>query len=743
MGGSKKMDIANRSEEIDVQKYWLILKRRWIPATTIFSATLVLTAVFVLFQKPAYRAEGRLLFTANNTSSLTGLGEGLGQLEAVGLQNNPADTQAEVIQSIPVVQEAIELLNLRDDEGKLLQADDVLTRLKVTGIAGTDVLQLSFEAGDPQIAAAVVNKIADIYIRNDIQTNRAKAAAAREFIQQQLPKTEVAVRSADSALRQFREKHGIVVLTEEASASVKMIADLDSSIAEAQAELADVTARSKDLQSRVGSDSREATTLSAVSQSSAVQEVLTQLQQTQQQLAVEQTRYRSGHPTITSLERRIDALNDLLGQRVAEAADGSRAVSSNDLQPGELRQSLIEEFVQAEVERQGLTNRINLLLQTQASYRERAKGIPSLEQNQRELERRVQAAQATYENLLTRLGEIQVAENQTIGTARLISPALVPTTAISPRRQVLFLLGGILGLLLGVATAFVLDLLDRSVKTLREARELFGYTLLGVIPSVPRGTTSFSLSGSDLDPSIPRVIFRELPRSSVTEAYQMLQANLKFLGSEQPARSIVITSSVEREGKSEVAANLAVALAQVGHRVLLVDADLRHPVQHHVWRLNNLVGLSNLIIDQVDPQDATVEMMPNLSVLSAGAIPPSPMALLDSKRMAALVENFSRMFDYVLFDTPPLAGRADAAILGKMADGVLLVVRPGVVMSDSAMAAKEFLTQSNQRVLGVVINDVNLKNEPDSYFYYTGTEESLPRNNVVEQVSLPYSSRRN
>ncbi len=737
------MELSNHSEEIDVQKYWLILKRRWMPATAIFSTTLVLTAVFILLQKPAYKAEGKLLFTASRTSLLTGLGEGIGKLEALGSQNNPSDTQAEVVRSIPVIQETIESLNLRDDKGALLQPDDLLERLKVAGVAGTDVIQITFEAGDPKIAADVVNKIAEIYIRNDIQANRAEAGAAREFIQQQLPKTEVAARAADSELRRFRERYSIVKLDEEASASVKIISDLDGQIAEARAQLADTSARSQALQERIGANPQQALAISAVSQAPAVQEVLTQLQQAQQELAVEQTRYRSGYPTITSLERRIAALNELLNQRISLVSTNGQSVGISDLQPGALRQSLIEDFLHAEVDRQGLSSRINLLSQTQEVYRQRAKVLPGLDQSQQELERRVQAAQTTYENLLSRLSTIQVAENQNIGTARLVSPALMPQTPTNVSKNIIFLAGGLVGLLLGVAAAFILDMVDRSVKTLREAKELFGYTLLGVIPNIPKGASSFSLSGSDPDQAIPRVIVKEFPRSSAAEAYQMLQANLKFLGSDKPIKSIVVTSSTDREGKSEVCANLAISLAQVGHRVLLIDADLRRPVQHHIWGLTNLVGLSNIIIDQVERDHAVLEVTPNLSVLPAGAIPLSPMTLLDSKRMAALVNDFSRSYDYVIFDTPPLAGKADAAILGKMADGVVLVARPGIVTSNSANAAKEFLTQSNQNVLGIVINDVNVKSEPDSYFYYAGTGETLSQNATREQVALPYSGQRN
>ena len=198
----------------------------------------------------------------------------------------------------------------------------------------------------------------------------------------------------------------------------------------------------------------------------------------------------------------------------------------------------------------------------------------------------------------------------------------------------------------------------------------------------------------------------------------MLQANLKFLGSDQALRVIVVTSSVPKEGKSTVSANLATAIAQLGRRVLLVDADMRAPLQHHIWELTNAAGLSDLIVGQAEFGQAVTQVMPNLDVLSAGVIPPNPMALLDSKRMVSLIEDFCRDYDFVIIDAPPLILAADALTLGRMTDGVLLVARPGVINSNSAAAAKESLERCGQNVLGLVVNGVLPENEPDSYYYY-------------------------
>lgn len=717
-------------EEIDLEKYWLVLKRRWIPAISILGATVITSVLYVISQKPVYEAGGKLMFKSDPASSLTGLGGEIGQLEALGYQNNPLDTQAEIVKSVPVLEKAIQALDLRNDDGELVKPQDLAKKLEVDGIPGTDVLQIVYADDDPAIAASVVNKVMDVYLQENIRANRAEAVSAREFILSQLPTTEAAVRRADIALRRFKEENNVIALDEEATAAVEVIANLEDQIAQARAQLVDATARMQELRNQVGFSPQQALILSSLNQSAGIQDTLVQYQQAQRQLVEEQTRYREGHPAIDNLQRRIDALEALLQQRITEVVGSEPAIAVGDLQLGDLRQELIGELVQAQAERIGLAGRLQALVETQSGYKSRARNLPGLEQTQRELERRLQAAQTTYEGLLTRLQEIQVAENQNVGNARVVSMALTPKEPVGPQKKLLLAAGGFTGVLLAIATAFALDLIDRSVKRVKEAKELFGYTILGIIPALSTTERNWLRPGR-LDQSLPSVITRDMPQASVSEAYRMLQANLKFLSSDKPLKTVVVTSSIAQEGKSEVAANLATVIAQIGRRVLLVDADLRRPVQHHVWAVTNSMGLSNVLVDQVNVQEAVQRVLPTLHVLSAGVIPPNPVALLDSKRMAALVADFAENYDFVIFDTPPLSGTADAAVLGRMTDGVLLVVRPGTIDSINARSAKEFLAQSGQHVLGMVINGVDVKNEPDSYFYYAGGVRSEISNDKV------------
>lgn len=724
--------------KIDFQQYWFILKRRWLPAVAIFGSVVGITTLHTFSQNPVYEARGRLLIkTADNvTSAITGEDSDsqkqIGELSSVGRESDPLKTETEVIRSLPIAQRTIATLNLKDEQGVFLKPEKLSESLGLENVPGTDILQLSYQSAAPEEAAVVVNQIMNLYLENNVLANRTEAATARKFIARQLPRTEATVSQAEGALRKFKEESNVIALEQEADSAVEVIAGVEDKITDAQAKLVDADARSQALRNKLGMSSQEAVAASSLSQAAGVQTGLEELQLVESQLAVEQARYQADHPLVVELREERDALKAQLQGRVKQVLGGQKQPDGN-LQNGELKQQLTTNLVAAEAERLGLIKQVTTLSNVLAADKQRANVLPKLEQRQRELERQLTAAQSTYETLLKRLEEIRVEENRNIANARIVEEAQVPGAPVASRKAANLAIGGLMGILLALGVALILEALDNSIKTVKEAREVFGYTLLGIVPDFGN-SKKVSSRDRDLEQSIPAVIVRDRPRSSISEAYQMLHANLKFLSSDKAIKTIVVTSSVPQEGKSTVSANLATAVAQSGRRVLLVDADMRLPRQHHVWDLLNEAGLSDVLVGQAELRVGIKPVMDNLDVLSAGAVPPNPMALLDSERMAKLIENFAGTYDFVIIDTPALCVAADAPILGKMADGILLVVRPGVVDSASAASAKEFLGRSGQNVLGQVLNGVLPENEPYSYYHakeYYVEEGSQTR----EQVS--------
>ncbi|HBB32470.1 MAG TPA: lipopolysaccharide biosynthesis protein [Cyanobacteria bacterium UBA8803] len=718
------MDSAE-SLDLDLQKLGLVIKRRWLIGAVVFLGMVGLTIPMALLQsqQTSYEAKGKLLFKVSRTADLTGVGQQVGELAPLTTNSNPITTEIEILRSVPLAKETIAALNLKSEDGTPLSPEALHEKLTIENLAETDVLELAYESSNPQEAAAVVNYLMNLYIKNNVKANRAEVVAAVKFLNEQLPKAEANVNQAEMALRQFKEVNKVVSLEEESRAAVDTLAKLDQQITEVKSQFKDANARSAELRDQVGMNSQEAIVASSLSQSPGVQQVLQEFQQVQSKLRVEQTRFQDEDPTIISLKEREAALRNLLQERVVQTIGVVRPVSASSLQMGDFRQELTLNLVNAEVERLGLASQLNELENVRLAYQQRLTILPKLEKDQRELQRRLDASQSTYEILLKKLQEVRVAENQNIGNARIIEPAEVPLLPSSQMVQTVLPVvgGGALGILLAIVTIITLEVRDTSIKTLREVRELFGYTLLGVIPSLTKKGISRS---RDLEGTIPELPVRDTPRLPISEAYRMLQANLKFLSSDKTPRVIVVTSSVPKEGKSTVSANLAAAIAQLGRRVLLIDADLRHPLQHHIWDLTNTAGLSDVLVGQADFAATVRTGMDSLDVLTAGVIPPNPLALLDSKRMASLIDDFSKTYQFVIIDAPPLILAADALTLGNMTDGVLLVARPGVVDSTSAAAAKESLERAGQNILGLVANGVKQENQADKYPHYYEFKDS-------------------
>ncbi|MDZ8184577.1 MAG: polysaccharide biosynthesis tyrosine autokinase [Nostoc sp. ChiSLP02] len=700
--------MESQSSFIILDKYWQILKRRWAKALTVFIPVFVFLLLIASLKKPSYEAQGKLLLQKSNTiSSLTGVGGEIGKLEPVvqDQKTNPLNTEAEIIRSIPLVEQTIETLSLKNHQGGALKPNEFLNHLNVKDIKGSDILQISYTDSDPKIAAQVVNTLVNIYLKYNISSRKKEATVARKFLETELPKAELFVIRSEKKLAIFKDKNKVVSLEEEATKSLDVITDLQKQLSQIQSQIANINAQSEDIRKQLNMNSRQALTQTSLSQSPGLQDIIKEIQQLQSQIAVRRTILQESHPEIIGLKDKLKALQDILKQRITQVLGKDGAQFNGNLQIGALQQQLSGDLIRLESTRLGLISQAEALSKLQITYKERLKTLPILEQQQRQLERELQASQSTYSLLLQKLQESQIAENQNVGNASLVSEAQVPDRPISSN-TLSYLSSALLAVVAALGAIYILEVRDKSIKTVDEAKQLIGLPLLGIVPVFSKPQKS-DLSAEKLDLSISRLIVKDPSCSPISEAYRILRANLKFTYGEKELKIIVVTSSVPREGKSTVAANLAIVMAQMEHRVLLIDGDLHHPVQHEIWELTNNQGITNLILEEAQLGTVVKPVMDNLDVVTAGVIPASPASLIDSKLMAHLIQSFAKKYDFVIIDTPSLKVAADAATLGQMSDGVLLVVRPGVVDSVQAVIACEILEKSGQNVLGQVINAVN------------------------------------
>ena len=327
-----------------------------------------------------------------------------------------------------------------------------------------------------------------------------------------------------------------------------------------------------------------------------------------------------------------------------------------------------------------------------------AREIADKQQQIAALQGQINQWQLTYATLLSTLAP------RASNYLSVVEPAKLPTYPIAPNVSLSVLMAVVVGVALAIAGILVIEYLDDTVKSPDDVTQALELANLGAIANIWGETPD------------DRLIAAKYPRASHSEAYRVLRTNIQVMSLDKPMRTLLITSPNPKEGKSITSANLAVVMALGGLRVLLVDADMRRPQQHRVFRLSNEFGLVSTLLHPEATLDTYVQSteIENLWVLTTGPLPPNPAELLDSKRMRDLMERFKEKFDLVIFDTPPVLPRIDAAVLARHVDGIVLVVDAGHTRRDSAHRAKEALLHAGGRILGVVLNRI----AHSSYYYY-------------------------
>lgn len=705
----------------DIKKIWFIFKRRWRLSAVIFLLVFGAIATKTFLAGPSYIAKGRLLLEKTSaTSSLTESGREIGELRAIG-SNDPVANEVEIIRSLPLIQRVIEALDLRDEEGERLEPEGVIqNKLSVDKVRGTDILQITYQSKFPEESAKVVNTVMNFYLKDAIYTNRQKAMQTSDFIRKQLPESQEMLRRTEQALRNFKEENLITDIAEERKLAATALDAINRKISDNKVEIERSRSRTHAIETRLQLSEQEAIQISALSQSPGIQNVLEDLQAAEQQLAIARDNFQPAHPNFVDIQSRVLQLRSLLQERIAASSDPAQSFSAIELQSRGLELDLIKEYVQLSISNTELFNQLGALQREKAPHEARIAQFPRIEQGQRELERKLNASQTTYEILLKKLGEISIAAKQSEGNGRIIEYANPPNKIELKPIAIKLFLGILLGSLMAVGLAILIELRDKSIKTVDEAEEILGYPLLGIIPNLKDvlPEQSFLRESEDMTSCL---IVNKFPSSSYSEAFRMLHSNLKFLQSDTPLKTIAITSSVKNEGKSTISANLAIAIAQQGKKVLLMDADLRCPVQQTVWRSFQFKGLSDLIVGEAQEHEVIHPVMDGLSLLTAGAIPPHPSALIDSQRMKSLIKKLEKIYDYVIIDTPPLLVASETRLFGDLVDGVVIVVRPNVAESENLFAVRKILHQLEPKVLGIVANAVEPRNENSSYFYYDKT----------------------
>lgn len=432
-----------------------------------------------------------------------------------------------------------------------------------------------------------------------------------------------------------------------------------------------------------------------------------QIEQVEGQIAtlqtdVDEVTTRSFEQQLTEVQTQIEPLQDevsILQQEIA-ALEASAASEQAKAYPNA---ALVEEKKTQSAEKQARIDQIKPLLEVyQQIYSnlvvlgEPVEGEASKSSRLERLQSTMELYQNLYLNLLSSLETIRLARLQNTPNIVQIEPAQVPSQPVRPRPIQNALLAGAVGLMLAAGTVFLVEYLDDTLKTTEDVERLLQVPVIGYIGELQHSPKSAE----------GLYVLRQ-PRSPVTEAFRLLRTNLEFAGVDHPIRRLLVTSTGPNEGKTTVVVNLAAVIAQGGHKVTVIDADLRRPKVHRFLELPNQFGLSdlfrgNLTVPMVSRRAPDIE---NVSVVTTGSLPPNPSELIASLKMDYILDEAQRSSDIVILDSPPSLV-ADVQILAAKVDAVIIVIYPGHTQVDAALATMEQLKRAGARVVGVVLNRI-------------------------------------
>ena len=530
---------SNSRGELDfnIGEYLLKLKRRWIPALAVFMFTVGTAAFLSSFLEKTYKSEGKILFK-KNPALIKGLGNEVRELESILDNQTPLSTEKVRITSEPVLQQTIDQLKLENAEGEPLKPKDFVKRLSVEIVGGTDIISLSYKDPDPVTASKVVNTLMDVYIEEQITSSKSTTANAGAFIDQTLPKVENKLQSLESSLQNFYEKNQIVDLQEEKKILVGELGNLNRQISSVGAELQGKKAQTVNIQSQLGLDLKQAVRADQLASTPQVQSIIEQLGVTETQLSQERQRFNDNHPAVASLNEKKQALNSQLQGLIRQYVGAQ--VSTGLLQSGNnLKDNQIQRFINLKIEELSLQTEVSALTQYRGVYEKRSSQIPSLEKQEKTLLRQVESARNSYGTLLANKESLAIQENEKTANAEVIELGQVPEEG-STGRVALMALGVLMGLFLSNLTAVLLEMQDRTIKTIPEIKQKFSYQVLGIVPL------------DNLQETQGGIVVQREPDSFASEVYRMIQTNLKFLAVKRQPKVILMTSSVPGEGKSTV-----------------------------------------------------------------------------------------------------------------------------------------------------------------------------------------------
>ncbi|GAB4176395.1 MAG: polysaccharide biosynthesis tyrosine autokinase [Coleofasciculaceae cyanobacterium] len=752
----------NNDDELNLRHLLTVFRRR---AVVIVGVTIAMTSGIGFWsfnQQPKYESKFQLLVEPVTEEAKL---EKLAQVP--GFTDSPYsvldyDTQIQVLRSPNLMSPILEEIQKRCQQLKKscseVTYDSLITlnQLKVARLQETKILEVRYRDTDPKLVREVLHQVARGYLRYSLQERQMNLKKGIEFVDSQLPILRTRVDKLQADLQAFRQRNELLDPESQAQQLAMRVNTLEQQKVDTAVRLRESQSLYTALTSQLQLSPDRAIATTSLSEAPRYQELLNELQKIEAEIAKQSARFTADNPIIVKLREQQRNLLPMLqteSRRVLGVSVEQSGVTNDS--PSSIRTQLSQQLVDAANQIQVLQMRQRAIAQAEQLLSLEVRQMPVIARQYTDLERELKVATESLNRFLGVREGLQIEVAQKSLPWQIILKPDVPKFPVSPNTQRNIILGAIAGLLFGTIVALMVERLDNVFHSPDELKDRTKLPLLGVIPyckqlkqMTPVATAAQQMPEQE-DDIQPNRKNRRQPQwykaSPFLEAFRSLHTNIRFLGSDTPIHSIVISSATPGDGKSTVSVHLAQAAAAMGQRVLLVDADLRLPQVHKILGLENQIGLSNVIATGFTVKQAIqrLPMWDHLYVLTAGQLPPDPTRLLSSKKMHYLMEQFHAVFDLVIYDTPPILGLADGQLLAANTDGVVIIAGLGKTDRAIVMQALDRLKISNATVLGVVANGVKGYTTRSYYHYqqyYAATESEVMKAKKLLQKRMSSTS---
>jgi polysaccharide biosynthesis transport protein len=690
----------------------VLVRRRWVILGA-FIPIFAAVALYTLRQPKVYEASASMIIEVAAPHVLDSQVQDVSDSATSGYwwSREYTETQFKVIMSRAVSERVVEKLGLdrdpsflgvegvadpkrRDEFMKQIDAATLLqSKISVIPVKDSRIARIVLEDSSPQRAALLANEVAEAYIAETLGLRLKTSESANRWLEDRLAELEQKSKHSELAVYDFKKDADMLTTSLEDRASMisQRLNAYNGALTEVRTRIAGLRARVEALK-RLHSSADDpknpewSAVLSSAPEKSLVSELRLRYFTERNDCSTLTERYLSDHPKMVACQ---DRLKSARADLVAELNNIVRSAEAEQFE-AEARERNLNGLLEAAKAEAFVVNKKQIEFDS--------------------LKREADNNQRLYDMVLKRLKDTELSGMLRTSNARILDSARPAFTPVRPKVQSSLLLGFMLALVGSLGLAFLLEQLDNTINSQVDVEERVGLPFLGFVPRLPEAKGK-----PDKDHEL--FVYRN-PKSSVAEACRAIRTNLLFMTPDRPLRTMLVTSSGPREGKTTTVINTGITMAQSGSRVLLVDTDMRRPRLHKAFGVANDLGVSSVIVGEANLIQAVKSTeVPNLFLVPCGPIPPNPAELFHAKAFKDFVEEAANSFDRVIFDSPPVNAVADPLVLSTQVDGVLIVFRAAETPRALAQQALRTLRAVKAHVLGAILNDVDVGDSRYGYYY--------------------------